>query len=278
MKYVISLLMLFSLTANAEITVINPSNKASPATVFAMAYKDALGDGVKFYQSQTCEDAQTMFDSSKNSVMIYNSSIEFAARDKGLNCKLDDANISKVVFIGKQYMSVCTLKGTNKSFKDEKVVMGMPSMYSTKLHEDDYKSNNINMTLIPYGGSKDIITALLNKDITHGFIATSMASKIKEFDCAYSTNPADSNYIGNTLKLKVPDFRVTYVVYTNSTDESIIKRLKDVEKNQQFIEFISTTGTISDWKVTKEDVNKVSEYVDTMVKHWSSPKSSWWFW
>jgi hypothetical protein len=263
--------------AQAEVTVINPSNKASPATVFAMAYKDALGEGTKFYQSQTCEDAQKTFDTTKNSVMIYNSSIEFAARDKGLNCKLEGVNISKVIYVGKQYMSVCTLKGSGKSFKDEKVTMGMPSMYSTKLHEEDYRANKINMTLVPYGGSKDIITALLNKDITHGFIATSMASKVKEFDCGYSTNPKDSNYIGNTLQLKVPDFRVTYVVYTNSSDEAVVNQLRNVETNSQFNEFLATTGTISDWKVTMADINKVIEYVNTLVKNWSSTKhQSWW--
>lgn len=265
MKKLLMLLTLFTTLAQAEVTIINPSNKASPATVFASAYKDALG-GAKFYQSQTCEDAEKVYRNTKDAVMVYNSSIEFAALDKGLDCGL---KTKSAIYIGKQYMSLCTLKGSEKSLLDKNVTLGMPSMYSTRLHELDLKSAGLNVKLIPYGGSKDIIVALLNKDISAGYIASSMADKNKELSCPYQTNPDLPNYIGKSFKLKVPNFRVTYVVYTNSTDPVVIDKLKSAANNQDFDKFLNSTGTISNWKVTNKDLADVESYVDTLFYNWS---------
>ena len=282
MKFLIGILFgVMSFAAQAEITVINPSNKASPATVLATAYKDALGSDVKFYQSQTCEDAQEVFNSTKNAVMIYNSSIEFAARDKGLNCKLGNVSSDKAIFIGKQYMSVCTSKDGGYNLSDDKVTMGMPSMYSTKLHEADFRASGINVTLVPFGGSKDIINAVLSKSVTYGFIATSLASKQKDLTCVYSTNPEDNNYIGKRYKLKVPDFKVTNVIYTNSTDANIISKLKKVETDPGFTTYLNTSGIYSNWNVMDTNLKDVIAYVDSLVANWSShstDQKTWWFW
>lgn len=256
--------------ASAEVTVVNPSNKSSPATVFAMAFKNAIGADTKFYQSQTCEDAQKVFDTTKDAVMIYNSSIEFAARNKGLNCRLKGVTAEQTVFIGKQYMSVCTAKDSGKTFKDDKVVMGMASMYSTKPHEADFRSNGVNMTLVPFAGSKDILNGVLNKDLTFGFIGTSMASKSPGLNCVYSTDPSADNFIGKSLNLKVPDFRITLVVYTNSKDPAVLSTLKNVEKNDEFSKYISSSKTQPNWAVKSKDVEDVVEFVDNMEKNWVS--------
>jgi len=268
MKKLLIIMGLLSGVAQAEITVVNPSNKASPATVFATAYKDALGQDTKFYQASTCEDAQKVFDKTKDAVMVYNSSIEFAARDKGLNCGLK-ANAVNTVYIGKQYMSLCTLKDSGVSLTNDKITLGMTSMYATKTHQADLRSVGINTTLVPYGGSKDIVTAVLNKDISAGYISSSMVDKNKDLVCSYQTNPDLPNYIGKSFKLKVPDFRITYVVYTNTTDPKVMDSLLAAQSNQSFSEYLKTSGTISNWAARLSDIDSVKSYVDRLFDNWS---------
>lgn len=260
--------LMFSTAALADITIVNPSSKASPATTFAMAYKDAVGAS-SFYQSQTCEDAEKVFNNTKNAVMIYNSSIEFAARDKGLNCKLEGVKPSQVIFVGKQYMKVCTAKNNGSDFKASRLTMGMASMYSTKKHEADFRSTGINLILIPFAGSRDILQAVVNRDINFGYIGSSMADRSQNLDCIYSTNPVDPNYIGKSLNLKVPDFRITMLIYTNSTDTNVLKILRSAQLNEQFVKFLETSGTVANWNIDKNDVDDVIKFVDTIFINWA---------
>ena len=79
--------------ADDDITVVSMSPRASAATPFGMAVKSAT-DG-RYYQSANCEDALRKFNATDNSVLIYNSSMEFAGRNKGLDCRLDSLLDSK---------------------------------------------------------------------------------------------------------------------------------------------------------------------------------------
>lgn len=274
MKKLLVLLALFSSVVKAEnITVVNPSNKSSPASVFAMAYYQALGSDTKFYQSQTCEDAQKTFETTKDSVMIFTSSVAFGAKDKNLNCHMKAATVENTVYIGKHYMSLCTLKDSGKTLYDSKVTLGMPSLYSTKPHEDEFREAGINATLVPYGGSKDIITALLNNDISAGYISSAMAERHKDLVCHYQTNPELPNYIGNKFKMRVPDFTVNMIVYTNSNDPVILNRLKNIKNNQEFGQFLINSGDKYDWNVSQKDIDDANSYIIKLFKNWSSNSS-----
>jgi len=264
----ISMLIASSAQA-ADITVVNPSNKASPATVFATMVKDSLGQDTKFYQSQTCEDAQKTFASTKDSVLVYNSSIDFAGRNKNLSCPFPDTKTGKIIFIGREHMNICTARGSATAFTEGKITMGMASMYSTRAHEANFKSAGVNMTLVPYAGSKDILNAVLNHDIAFGFLGYSIASRSKDIECIYSTNPEDSNYIGKSLRLAVPDFRITLMLYTNSNDPSVLKSLQELAKNEGFNRYLETSGMRAQWNPSAQDVEDVRRFVDGLVKNWA---------
>ena len=96
--------------AAEKITVVSMSPKASAATPFGMAVKSATKG--KYYQSANCEDALRKFNATDNSVLIYNSSMEFAGRNKGLDCRLDSLlDSKKVAFVGMRIEEGISLHG-----------------------------------------------------------------------------------------------------------------------------------------------------------------------
>ena len=120
--------------AAEKITVVSMSPKASAATPFGMAVKSATKG--KYYQSANCEDALRKFNATDNSVLIYNSSMEFAGRNKGLDCRLDSLlDSKKVAFVGQVYMKICRLPGTDFGFGGRKTTLGMASMYAVPKHQ-----------------------------------------------------------------------------------------------------------------------------------------------
>lgn len=271
MKFMTSLMALILVPVfsyASEVTVVNPSNKASPATVFGMAYNDAIGG--RWYQAADCQDANRVFNSTPNSVMIYNSSNEFAARNKGLDCRLDTAKYKSVIYIGESYMSICRLPGKTNELGSNLNVLGIASMYAVKRHEDNFKQAGANVKLVPYGGSKDVIAALRAGDITLGWIGASLASKQGDkLQCLYSTDPSSPMFLGNKLKLEIPDFRIITVIYTNADDPKVIKSLFSAQKNEKFSTFLTTSYTNGKWSPSSADTKAVTEYVDRMQKSWA---------
>ena len=252
----------------ADITVVNPSNKASPASVFAHAFEKATD--AKFYQASSCEDAGKVFDKTENAVMIYNSSVEFAARNKGLNCSLKGQKAEQVAFVGQTYMYICRLPGSNKQFGADTTTLGMASMYAVPKHESQFKNNGANVKIVPYGGSKGVLTALKAGDIDLGWMGSGLAKKQgNKLDCVYSTNPADDNFIGKTVAKKIPDFRITYVVYTNSKDPAVIAKLKDAISSEGFQTYMKGSLVTGKTDVKQADVDAVLGYVDLMEDTWA---------
>lgn len=258
---------------NSTITIVNPSNKSSPASVFAHAFEKATGEDTKFYQASSCEDAGKTFNKTKNAVMIYNSSVEFAARNKGLNCTLKGQQAENVVFVGQTYMYICRLPNSTKQFGDEAVSLGMASMYAVPKHEKQFVDNGANVKLVPYGGSKDVLNALLAGDIDLGWIGSGLAKKQgNKIDCLHSTDPTDENFIGKSIAKKIPDFRISYVVYTNATSNKVIQKLRDVGKDEGFNKYMNSNLITGTWNVEQSDVDAVLSYVDLMENTWSDKK------
>lgn len=258
---------------NSTITIVNPSNKSSPASVFAHAFEKAIEEDTKFYQASSCEDASKTFNKTKNAVMIYNSSVEFAARNKGLNCTLKGQQAKNVVFVGHSYIYICRLPNSTKQFGDEVVSLGMASMYAVPKHEKQFVNNGANVKLVPYGGSKDVLNALLAGDIDLGWLGSGLAKKQgNKIDCLYSTDPTDKNFIGNSVTKKIPDFRITYVVYTNTTSNKVIQKLRDVGKNEEFKKYMNSSLITGSWKVEQSNIDAVLSYVDLMENTWSDKK------
>lgn len=267
-KQLVTLLSVVSLTASAgwfsddPSTIINTSSKASPATTFSMAYKNATGSN--WYQAANCEDGNRAFASTENAIMSYNSSIEFAARNKGLNCPLAGVKTEDVQFIGYTPVHLCRAKGSNADFNQVKNnTLGMASMYATKEHEARMNEAGANVTIVPYSGSKTVLAALRAGDIDLGWIGSGLAMKhASKMECMYSTDPAVDNYIGKKLpNLTVPDFRITFVLYGNGDAPELDKAAFD--------KFLKGKN-ITEVPVSDESVQGVIDYVDQMFDAWSS--------
>jgi hypothetical protein len=251
-----------------EPIVINPSNKASPATVVGQAYRSAVnGD---WYQARDCEDAIATFKNKKNAVMIYNSSIDFAARNKKINCSLSDVSPQQILFIGYTYVNVCRKPGSAADFGKNKTTLGMASMYAVTKHENNFVTAGSNTKLIPYPGSAEIVSAVKAGDVDLGWIGTGMAKKQGvNLDCLYSTDPGAKNFIGNKLSLPIPNFQITYVVYTNATDPNVLKILQYAAQSRDFQKFLETSDTVANWNVKQKDLDDVNKYVNKMQSAWA---------
>jgi hypothetical protein len=251
-----------------EPLVINPSNKASPATVVGQAYRSAVnGD---WYQARDCEDAIATFKNNKNAVLVYNSSIDFAARNKKINCSLSDVKPQQILFIGYTYVNICRKPGSTVDFGNNKATLGMASMYAVQKHENNFVNSGANTKLVPYPGSAEIVTAVRSGDVDLGWIGSGMAKKQgANLDCIYSTDPAAKNFIGKKLNLPIPNFQITYVVYTNATDPNVLKNLRYAAQSRDFNKFLETSDTVATWNIKQKDLDEVNQYVSKMQSNWA---------
>ena len=272
-KHIMSVVF-FTLIAGAayaaDITVINQSSADSPAGVYAQAVRKSLGAG--WYQSSDCEDAANKFESTQNAVMVYNSSVAFAAKNKKMeNCQLDQIakNNASVVLVSSSRMLICSKPGQTKSLLTDKVSLGMASMYAVKKHQAQWNANGGNVTLVPYSGSKTVLTALLAGDIEWGWMGESLALKQGDnLSCQYSTDPDSDKFLGNAVpSLTLADFAINVVVYTNSKDPmAIVNELKANSDFQNYLVNGKNTTTFAG-----PDVLPVDAYVTTMFNTWADP-------
>lgn len=256
--------------ANAvpEYTVINQSSKASPAGVFAQAVRKAV-DG-KWYQSSNCTDASAKFNSTKDAVMVYNSSVAFAALNKKLeNCQLDEVAKSnaKVVLISSSRMLICQRADANTDlFSGENLTLGMASMYAVPKHEAQWNASGSAVKIVPYSGSKTVLQALMAGDIDWGWMGQSLALKQgNKLKCEYSTDPLSTQFLGKRApKLVIPDFRINVVVYSNTAN---IERLRETLNNSSaFQNYITSSKN----KVESGlDAKLVDQYVQRMYNTWA---------
>lgn len=270
-KYAMSVasLTLFIGTAHAsDLTVINQSSAASPAGVYAQAVKKALD--ANWYQSSSCEDAANKFKSTENAVMIYNSSVAFAAKNKKLaNCQLDEISKTNAtpIAISASRMLICSKPGQAKTLSGDAVSLGMASMYAVPKHEQQWNDNGAKVKIVPYSGSKTVLTALLAGDIEWGWMGESLARKQGDkLDCQYSTDPTAANFLGKSFpKLVIPDFAINVVVYTNSKDPKAVA--KALQENEEFQKYLKSSK--NETAFNNLDTNTVDTFVIKMYNTWA---------
>jgi len=253
-----------------KITVVSMSPRASAATPFGMAVKSATKG--RYYQSANCEDALRKFNATDNSVLIYNSSMEFAGRNKGLDCRLDSLlNEKKVMFVGQVYMKICQLAGNNYGFGKRKTSLGMASMYAVPKHQAQWVNAGANLNIIPFAGAKAALRGLYAEDIELAWLSFGLAAKQKrKIDCIGSTDPEASDFFGKQLPgLSIPDFRITYVILVNSNNPEVIQRVKSVENSTGWKNFMQKSYTTGSWNVSNSDAAAVVKYVDRMETNWA---------
>ena len=257
-------------SAGDKITVVSMSPRASAATPFGMAIKSAVNG--RYYQSANCEDALRKFNATDDSVLIYNSSMEFAGRNKGLDCRLDSLlDSKKVVFVGQVYMKICRLTGTDYGFGKRKTTLGMASMYAVPKHQAQWVGAGANLNIVPFAGAKAALRALYAEDVELAWLSYGLAAKQKnKIECIGSTNPEADDFFGKQFPgLSIPDFRITYVILVNSKKPEVINRVKAVENNKGWMNFMKKSYTTGSWNVTNDDAAAVVKYVDRMEKNWA---------
>jgi len=263
---VISALMLISAVCAAD-TIVNNSNKASPATVLAKSFEKAVGeDKIEFFQASSCEEADQKFNSTANSVMTYNVDVGIAALTKKLNCPLK-ATADNTVFIGKSYIKICSSAKTPfvKSIEKAKTI-GVASVALSKGLIADYSSISPGIKGVPYGGSKDVLMAVIAGDIDVGFIGVGVADPAIEqgqIVCTLSTDPRRDDYIGKKYKMKYPAYNITSIFYTNSNDKALVAKLQKSTDDPEFQTFLrkSGFGFVKNKNITADDVSDVQKHI-----------------
>ena len=265
-------LTIFSGSSAGDV-IINNSNKASPATIIARTFERAVNDSkMDFHQSNNCEDADNKFNSSKNAVMIYNADVGIAALASHLNCPLR-ATADQTIFVAKSYLKLCKSVKNSTELVNAKTV-GAASVILSKGLIEDYNSNGLHLTGVPYSGSKTVLAGVIAKDIDFGFIGSGVADPAitrGDIICPLSTDPRREDFVGKKYKLKIPTLPIIKVFYTNSTDLEIINKLKTAITNPIFLETIAAGGysDIKTSKFTTKDISDVQTHInDSYTFYW----------
>jgi hypothetical protein len=261
MKIFLTLIFLMSMllsSANA-VTIVNHSNKASPGTVLAKSFQNAFEMKTSFYQAGNCEEAEKKFQSTKDAIMIYNVDVAIAAMGKKLNCPLP-AKAPKTVFIGKSYLDICTSAISPMDLKSAKTIGGASVILSKGLVDDINNQPGVKVKGIPYGGSKNVLAAIIAGDIDIGYVGHGVnRTSVENGDvvCPIQGNPASKDYIGNKLNMQIPDFPIIKIIYTNSDNKEIIAKMKEAVLNKQFQAYLKKSGysDVNIKNITQNDVD-----------------------
>jgi hypothetical protein len=275
MKKVILLLSFLISSAHAtDITFINGGNTQSPTTVFGLALKNAVKGNAKWEQASSCRDVQSLYRKTKNSVIIYNTTNDFADRNANTPCEHERFTAQNTVIISAMPIKICKAKDHNKAFNDQRVTMGIASMLANSRYEADWnKNNNLNLKLVAYGGSAGVATAVINKEIDYGFIASPLASKQErdgKLECVYSTDAKSPLFVGKHFRLAIPDFEIITVAYTNSTDPEVLSRLKAAAKSAEFTAWLNNNESSANTAPTNQDLERINGFVSKMMAAWGT--------
>jgi len=278
----VMLSLTFAVQARETITVINPSNKASPATVFAKSYEESLRKNgkydVEFYQASSCADADAKYAKTKNAVMVYNADVAIAARDKGVSCEFQ-ATSSNTTLITKSYLKFCRKSGSTASFGEgeKSTKVGIASVILSPGLFNDLNQGKRNLVGVPYSGSKTVLAAVMAGDIEYGIIGAGVVNepeKRGEIECVYDYDPRAKNFIGNTLtNLKVPTLPIIQLIHTNGNLD-IRQAAEKAGQDSEFLSSIEKNG-FSDTKnsrISLNDVSSVSKHVDQVYHHYWKTK------
>jgi hypothetical protein len=279
MTAVISVAALISTTAVAKdtITVVNHSNKASPATVFAKSFEEALRQqdqfNVEFYQASNCTDGDKKYNLTENAVMVFNADVRIASLAKGIACD-NDATATNTTFITKSYLKFCRLPTTTKPFGETDTTVGIASVILSKGLFDDLNGGKRKLIGVPYSGSKTVLAAVLAGDVDYGIIGAGVVTnpeKEGKVQCIYDYDPRAENFVGKALpELKVPTLPIIQTIYHNSNNPAMAKVIAEAGNNAKFLDGIVYNG-FNDTKnadITASDVKAVEDHVINVYENY----------
>lgn len=266
--------------AKETITVINPSNKASPATVFAKSVEEAIAKGgkynVEFYQASSCADATKKYAATNNAVIVGNADVNIAALSKKVECGFP-ATYANTAMIAKSYLKICRKPGSTKDFGvSGRTTVGLASVINSQGLFDDMNQGKRKLVGVPYSGSKTVLAALLAGDIDYGIIGAGVVNdplKRGEVDCVYDTDPRAKNFLGNTIKgMKVPTIPIIQYVTTDTKDAGIRAQVSAAVNDAGFVANLDKKGfgEVKTSGITAADVAKVKDHIDNTYKHYWS--------
>ena len=224
------IVMLFPVAAWAtpEITVINPQAATSPVATLAVTVQKNLEDS-RYYQGESCQDAVKKFENTPNSLIAYGTNLAITGLRKKQPC---DVSVTKdnILFHGEQYYQICTKKDSGKNFRTQGATLGVASVQPIdSIVEDINQQNSTTLKPMPFSGSQAVLLQLLSGDLDLGLIGTSTADKQSRsgaIDCIASTDPRDSKFWGNQLKMKQADIRIQTLILHNITDATALERAR----------------------------------------------------
>lgn len=265
----------FAAQAKETITVINPSNKASPGTVFAKSYEESLRKNgkydVEFYQASSCADANRKFETTKNSVIVVNADVNIAAWSKGIDCPITK---KPATLITKSYLKFCRKPGNTKGFGDERTTVGIASVILSQGLFEDLNGGKRKLVGVPYSGSKTVLAAVLAGDVDYGIIGAGVVNepeKRGEIECVYDYDPRSPKFIGNTFKdLKVPTMPIVQMVQTNTANGGIKSAVIAASQDQDFLASIEKNG-FADTKtknITAKDIGDVDAHAQKVYNNY----------
>jgi len=214
--------------ATPEITVINPQAATSPVATLAMTVQKSL-PASRYYQGESCQDAVRKFETTPNSIIAYGTNLAITGLRKNQPC---DTAITKnnILFHGEQYYQICTKQGSGKNFRSPGATLGVASVQPIEnIVRDINQQNGTTLKALPFSGSQAVLTQIFSGDLDLGLIGTSSADKLSRsgtIECMASTDPRDSRFWGNQLKMKQPDIRIQTLILHNITDEKTLDRAR----------------------------------------------------
>ena len=259
------------------LTVVNPSNKASPATVFAKSYEQALRDSqstynVDFYQASSCADADAKYKNTKNSIMLANADVNIASLAKGVSCNYS-AKHYNTTLITKSYLKFCRKSGSTKEFGIDDTTVGIASVILSPGLFKDLNGTNLKLKGVPYSGSKTVLAAVLAGDLDWGIIGAGVVNsplKAGTIECPFDYDPGATNFIGNKLPdLKVPTMPIIQIIHHNG-DAKVNDLVSAAGTNKKFLDGIAFNGfsETKNSEINSGDVVLVSDHIANVFNNY----------
>ena len=234
--------MLFSSFAQAaDVKVINIGAATSPTALFANAYSKNLSISNTFVPAKSCKDAMAIAEK-EDSVMIVPNDIYLQSQRLGQECspKLEPNNI---LLMSDAYFEICRKSGNKTTFRDKDVTVGRASVHPIKEWTADFnKRNNTSVKGIAFSGSRNVLTGVLNGDVSWGVIAREIAEPaVKEgkIECPYNTEAASSRSLHRFFGMINEEYVLKYLLITNTKNPAVLEDLRRAAKDTRFLEYLT---------------------------------------
>lgn len=268
------LLIAQSVNAAADIKIYSGAPLSATTTVYAQAYASTLGN-TSLQVTKDCGSAVEQAHKNQRALyLVSNFQIADAARSNQ-RCDLD-INTKNVLSISSIYFKYCRLPLSKKTLTTPNVTIGRASMHPISAFTKDFNSNNnASVTVIPYKGSKDIVTAVLNGDIDYGLISLDVADPIEQQGkvvCDYDTTEKGSatrKSLNDHFNLKLNGFALKFIlVAVGDFTPSDLKQYKDAFNSSEFQQYLKNNYYFDIVKsVTDSDIKLLNRNITDLTKY-----------